>query len=270
MTHCTWLDNLEGYIEVSDNAVAGVPPSCLHPLYAPSPASSLSDTSTTVSAPVLAPAPGILALLVSALSVNTYPASWGSAPILCSAWMLPLTVHLSPALGICKTLPSMELQSLKLSFTVLEVSTRTGRSSEGGPGCPLSDKVRSEVEEAGDCRWNENRNCSSHFTYENTGPLKGEPERLHNQPEWTLGHSVSTAHSETVTDQVSVAGKLPETDVVGLLQEPGQVTEPLRPSVSSLVKALSHSNPIPPPTTVTLCQNAPCLGGMGAGPQDAV
>lgn len=91
------------------------------------------------------------------------------------------------------------------------------------------------MKEAGDCRWNESSNCSAPFTYEDTGPLKGEPERLHNQPEWTLGHSVSTAHSEIVTDQVSVVGKLPETGV-GLLQGPGQVPKPLRPYISYLAK----------------------------------
>lgn len=50
---------------------------------------------------------------------------------------------------------------------------RMGWSSEGGPVCPPSDKVRSEVGEAGDCRRNESRDHSALFTYD----LQGDSER---------------------------------------------------------------------------------------------
>ena len=37
---------------------------------------------------------------------------------------------------------------------------------------------------------------------------------MHSLPEWTSGHSVFTTHNETVMDQMTVGGKLPETPTV--------------------------------------------------------
>lgn len=85
------------------------------------------------------------------------------------------------------------------------------------------------MKEAGDCRWNESRNRSDPFTYEDTGSLKGERERLAQPARMDIRTQCVHSHSEIVTNQVSLVGKLPETGVVCLLQGPRQVPEPLGP-----------------------------------------